>query len=319
MIPAGGRSARHAQGASLTHPDELRAAARAWIADDPDPAGRAELSALLADHLLRHEPDPGRRLLVTTVVSAGLLGRMAAAAGAGYAETLTGFKWIMRAAEPGRVFLFGYEEALGYAVTGLVRDKDGISAAVALAAAAEAKAAGGSLATRLDKLACRFGLFATGQFAVDLAGGGRAGEAGAALLETARAKPPRSLDGAPVAVTDDYGMGLRTREDGSTDPLALPRSDVIIWRCADGTRVALRPSGTEPKVKVYWQVVLPAIGGLAPPRAQAARRLAELRKEVTNGGAEPLTTPRPEGRGFQPSPAGVPVSPPAAPGRTRNV
>ncbi len=131
-----------------------------------------EIGALLADHLLRHEGDPGRRLLVTTVVSSGLLGRMAAAAGARYAETLTGFKWIMRAAdgEPGSQFLFGYEEALGYAVTDLVRDKDGMSAAVTLAdAAAEAKSEGGSLATRLDDLARRFGLFATGQFSVGLA------------------------------------------------------------------------------------------------------------------------------------------------------
>ncbi len=269
-----------------------------------------EIGALLADHLLRHEPHPERRLLVTTVVSADLLGRMAAAAGAGFAETLTGFKWIMRAADvdPGRRFRFGYEEALGYAVTGLVRDKDGISAAVTLAdAAAEARHEGGSLATRLDDLARRFGLFATGQFSVGLAGGpavglaggpaggltrgagGPAGglaagaAAGAALLEAARAKPPISLLGEPVAVIDDLGLGLRSREDGAKDPLALPRSDVIIWRCADGTRVALRPSGTEPKVKIYLQVVLPAEGrdDLAPLRAQAARLLAELRDEVT--------------------------------------
>ena len=258
-----------------------------------------EIGALLADHLLRHEPHPERRLLVTTVVSADLLGRMAAAAGAGFAETLTGFKWIMRAAdaEPGRRFRFGYEEALGYAVTGLVRDKDGISAAVTLAdAAAEARHEGGSLATRLDDLARRFGLFATGQFSVGLAAGRAAGlaggpagglaagaAAGAALLEAARAKPPISLLGEPVAVIDDLGLGLRSRDDGAKDPLALPRSDVIIWRCADGTRVALRPSGTEPKVKIYLQVVLPAEGrdDLAPLRAQAARWLAELRDEVT--------------------------------------
>ena len=246
-----------------------------------------EIGALLADHLLRREPRPERCLLVTTVVSADILSRMAAAAGAGFAETLTGFKWIMRAAdaEPGRRFRFGYEEALGYAVTGLVRDKDGISAAVTLAdAAAEARHEGGSLASRLDDLARRFGLFATGQFSVGLAGGLAAGAgAGAALLEAARARPPISLLGEPVAVIDDLGLGLRSREDGTKDPLALPRSDVIIWRCADGTRVALRPSGTEPKVKIYLQVVLPAEGrdDLAPQRALAARRLAELRDEVT--------------------------------------
>jgi phosphomannomutase len=257
-----------------------------------------EVGALLADHLLRHEPHPDRRLLVTTVVSADLLGRMAAAAGAGYAETLTGFKWIMRAADqqPGRAFLFGYEEALGYAVTDLVRDKDGMSAALTLAdAAAEARRQGGSLASRLDELARRFGLFATGQFSVALGGAGLAGGtagaaapgegagAGAALLEAARAQPPISLLGEPVTVIDDLGLGLRCREDGTKDPLALPRSDVIIWRCGAGTRVALRPSGTEPKVKFYVQVVLPAAGrgDLAPLRARAARRLAELREEVT--------------------------------------
>ena len=299
-----------------------RSGADLLLANDPDadrlaavipgPAGGwrvltgDEIGALLADHRLRHESQPGHRLLVTTVVSADLLGRMAAAAGAGYAETLTGFKWIMRAAdgEVGRSFLFGYEEALGYAVTDQVRDKDGMSAAIVLAdAAAEAKSEGGSLATRLDDLARRFGLFVTGQFSVELAGGEGKDEdagkdagpgkdepgkdagkdAGAGLLEEARAKPPVSLLGQPVAVVDDLGLGLRSRADGTKDPLALPRSDVIIWRCADGTKVAVRPSGTEPKVKIYLQVVLPAAGhdDLGPLRAQAARRLARLREEVT--------------------------------------
>ena len=83
---------------------------------------------------------------------------------------------------------------------------------------------------------------------------------------------------------DDLGLGLRSRADGTKDPLAFPRSDVIIWRCGDGTRVAVRPSGTEPKVKIYLQVVLPAAGrrhgDLAPLRAQAAERLADLRQEI---------------------------------------
>src|SRR5271166_484371 len=181
----------------------MRSGADLLLANDPDAdrlaavipgsagGGRVltgdEIGALLADHLLRHERQPDRRLLVTTVVSADLLGRMTAAAGAGYAETLTGFKWIMRAAdgEGGRSFLFGYEEALGYAVTDQVRDKDGMSAAVALAAAAaEAKSEGGSLATRLDDLARRFGLFTTGQFSVALAGG--AGQGAGADVDPGR-------------------------------------------------------------------------------------------------------------------------------------
>src|ERR1700742_3245403 len=81
-----------------------------------------EIGALLGDYLLRHAPDAARRLLVTTVVSSSLLGELAAAAGAAFTETLTGFKWIMRASDDPAIaqkhrFLFGYEEALGYAVT----------------------------------------------------------------------------------------------------------------------------------------------------------------------------------------------------------
>lgn len=259
----------------------------------PDPAAPGgwrvltgdELGALLGDYLLRHAPDAARRLLVTTVVSSSLLGELAAAAGATFAETLTGFKWIMRASDDpavsaGRRFLFGYEEALGYAVTDLVRDKDGMSAALALAgAAAEAKSQGRTLADLLDDIARRFGLYATGQFSVDLSGGP---EAGPALLAAARNAPPLSLLGQPVTSIDDLGLGLRSRADGTKDPLALPRSDVIIWRCGDGTRVAVRPSGTEPKVKIYLQVVLPAAGrrDLGPLRARAAERLADLRQEI---------------------------------------
>ena len=260
----------------------------------PDPAAPGgwrvltgdELGALLGDYLLRHAPDAARRLLVTTIVSSSLLGELAAAAGAVFAETLTGFKWIMRASDDVRdhEFLFGYEEALGYAVTDLVRDKDGMSAALALAgAAAEAKGRGQTLADLLDGIARRFGQYATGQFSVDLPGGP---EAGAALLAAARNAPPLSLLGQPVTSVDDLGLGLRSRADGTKDPLAFPRSDVIIWRCDDGTRVAVRPSGTEPKVKIYLQVVLPVaddgdLSTAGPIRARAARRLADLRQEVS--------------------------------------
>ena len=275
----------------------------------PDPETRSgwrvltgdEIGALLGDHLLRHATDPARRLLVTTIVSAGLLGELAAAAGAGYAETLTGFKWIMRAADdpavpPGHQFLFGYEEALGYAVSDVVRDKDGMSAALVLAAAAaEARSRGQTLTGVLNGIARRFGLYATSQFSVDLSGGpGAAPEAdpaadagaGAALLAAARNAPPLSLLGQPLEAVDDLGLGLRSHADGTKDPLTLPRSDAIIWRAAARTRVAIRPSGTEPKVKIYLQVVLPVadqddLGTAGPLRAQAARRLADLRQEVS--------------------------------------
>jgi phosphomannomutase len=98
-----------------------------------------------------------------------------------------------------------------------------------------------------------------------------------------RSAPPATLLGEPVTAVDDLSLGVRSGRDGTKEALALPRSDVVIWRCADGTRVAVRPSGTEPKVKIYLQVVLPAAGrsDLAPLRAEAAGRLADLREEVT--------------------------------------
>ena len=130
-----------------------------------------EVGALLADHVLRHTSGADR-LVVTTIVSSTLLRRMAAEHGVHYAETLTGFKWIMQADHPGSRFVFGYEEALGYCVgavrgPGVVRDKDGVWAALAIAElAAELKAQGLTLLDRLDELAREYGLHATDQWAM---------------------------------------------------------------------------------------------------------------------------------------------------------
>ncbi len=126
------------------------------------PLSGDELGALLGDHVLRTAERGAGDVVVTTIVSSSLLGRIAAAAGAGYAEALTGFKWVVRAPGPGQRFLFGYEEALGYCVDGLVRDKDGIGAAlVAAELVAGLRAQGGTLLDRLDDLHRRHGVHAT--------------------------------------------------------------------------------------------------------------------------------------------------------------
>ena len=227
-----------------------------------------EVGALMADFLLEHCPDPARALLVTTVVSSSLLGRMAEAAGAGYAETLTGFKWIMGALAraPGRRLLLGYEEALGYAPSEVVRDKDGISAALVMAqlAAAE-KAAGRTLEDRLEELAGRFGAHATGQLTLE-------GES-AGLVDRLRAEPPSSLLGRPLECVDDVEAGVRRHADGREEPLDLPPGDVLILR-ADGLRVVVRPSGTEPKLKTYLEAV-------AGTRREAGELLGRLRDEMS--------------------------------------
>jgi phosphomannomutase len=225
-----------------------------------------ELGALLADHLLRRTDAAGEaRLVVTTIVSSRLLSVMAAAAGVAYAETLTGFKWIMRAAldRPDLRFVFGYEEALGYAVTDQVRDKDGITAALVFAElAAEAKSAGRSVIDGLDDLARRHGLHATAQVVIR----------GFGVVDRMRAAPPPSIDGRRVERVVDL------LSDGGP----LPPTDGMILHLEGGIRLVVRPSGTEPKTKAYLELVTPVgddddIGAI---RSSAAAQLETVGAEV---------------------------------------
>jgi phosphomannomutase len=248
-----------------------------------------EVGVLLADFRLEHARDPARALLVTTVASSTLLGRLAAEAGAGFALTLTGFKWIMRAVAeaPDRELLLGYEEALGFAVSDVVRDKDGISAALVVAQlAAQERRAGRTLADRLDAISSRVGLHLTDQVTVELEGADGPRRA-ARIMAALRADPPWTLLGRPVAGVDDLQAGVRRRPDGREERLDGPRADVVVIE-GEAARVVVRPSGTEPKLKAYLEVV--------DERAdhEAARgALARLRAEVEAAlGGQPRS-PRP--------------------------
>ena len=228
-----------------------------------------QLGALLGGYVLEQtsgEPDPRARLVVSTVVSSTLLSRIAAAAGARYAETLTGFKWIVRGGErqPGSRFVFGYEEALGYVIGDVVRDKDGIGAALAvLGLAAAAKSAGESLLDRYDAIEMAHGVHLTAQLTLRT-------HAAAGAVARLRAAPPAMLGDDPVTSVTDLARG-----DGG-----LPPADVVTYRL-EGARVVVRPSGTEPKLKVYLEVVEPVSGtGLAAARAVAADRLDALRNSA---------------------------------------
>ena len=272
------------------------------LANDPDadrlavavPAGDApggwrilrgdELGALLGAFLLTHTLDLERALVATTVVSSSLLGHLAHAAGAQYVETLTGFKWIMHdsAARSEGHFIFGYEQALGYAVNDVVRDKDGISAALLVTSlAAGAKLKGRTIADHLDDIACRFGLYATQEFSLELPG-----EAGAErlrrIMDGLRRSPPTALLDLPVTEVDDASTGIRRMTDGREAPWELPRSDVLVWRAGRRIRVVIRPSGTEPKLKVYLQVVLAVADrdALTAIRRRGASELGRLESDV---------------------------------------
>jgi phosphomannomutase len=253
-----------------------------------------EVGGLLAEHILRHTSGSDRTV-VTTIVSSSLLGRIAAAHGVRFVESLTGFKWIVKAAGPGDRFVFGYEEALGYCVGGddgpIVLDKDGIGAALAVAGlAAEAKRDGRTLLDLLDDQARRYGVHATGQlsFRVD----------DVALITDAMARlrkaPPSELAGRAVTAVDDLAAGvgglpptdgLRFRLDPARlDPARLDPATGDSEQPGSSARVVVRPSGTEPKLKCYLEVVAPvgASGDeVAAVRAQSAAELTALRAALS--------------------------------------
>jgi phosphomannomutase len=234
-----------------------------------------EIGVLLADWLLgegnRQGILPARPFVATTIVSTTMLERIARNFGAEYAETLTGFKWIWDAAlkrDPtGESFVFGFEEALGYCVGTVVRDKDGIGAAQAMAeCAASLMSRGESVLERLESLARQHGAHVTRQVSTVLAGlDGKAKMA--AVLAGLRAAPPTAIAGVKV---------VRTRDLAGPDAAAngLPASDVLTWWLADGSRLILRPSGTEPKLKSYIEVREPVGGGesVSDATARAAAR-----------------------------------------------
>ena len=204
-----------------------------------------EVGWVLADHLLGvPSDDPRPTLLVTTLVSSSLLSAMAARRGATYVETLTGFKWLARAAmdRPDHRLVLAYEEALGYCVGDLVADKDGFSAAlVAADLAARRKADGSSLLGALADIESTYGRYDTSQWSLRFDGPTAADEM-AALMVRARAAHPTEIAGCAVVDERDY----LTSE---------PPADVVVFFLGETGRITVRPSGTEPKCKVYFEVV----------------------------------------------------------------
>ncbi|MCX5296288.1 phospho-sugar mutase [Streptomyces sp. NBC_00193] len=224
-----------------------------------------EVGALLAAHLV-HKGAQG--VFAESIVSSSLLGRIAEAAGVGYEETLTGFKWISRV----EGLRYGYEEALGYCVDPEgVRDKDGVTAALLVAElASELKEQGRTLTDLLDDLAMEHGLHATDQLSVRVEDLSVIASAMAAL----RAEPPASLAGLRVTSAEDLNRGTAT----------LPPTDGLRYYLEGDykARVIVRPSGTEPKLKCYLEVVVPVAeaSDLLPARARGQEVLDAIKKDL---------------------------------------
>ncbi len=229
-----------------------------------------EVGALLAAHLVAKRASG---TFATTIVSSQLLSRIAAASSLPYEETLTGFKWLARVDG----LRYAFEEALGYCVDPQgVRDKDGITAALLITElAAELKQSGRTLADLLDDLALAHGLHATDQLSVRVEDLSLIADA----MRTLRAQPPATLAGLTVTRADDLDRGTET----------LPPTDGLRYYLSgsaeagiEAARVVVRPSGTEPKLKCYLEVVVPVASREALPeaRTKAAAALASVKRDL---------------------------------------
>jgi phosphomannomutase len=260
-----------AQGADViiaNDPDADRCAAGIRHGDDYRMLTGDEVGALLAWWIAergRREGTPATGVYAQSIVSGTLLERIAGDAGLGYATTLTGFKWISKVPD----LRFGYEEALGYCCDPeAVKDKDGITASLLmLEMVAALKADGRGVQDVLDDLARKFGLYATSQLSVRVSDIALIADA----MSRLRADPPTSLGGREVLRMDDLEKGA----DG------LPPTDGLRFTLKDA-RVIIRPSGTEPKLKCYLQVVVPVMGDIADARGAAQSDLEALRSSVAD-------------------------------------
>jgi phosphomannomutase len=259
----------------------------------PDPSGKGyrmlsgnEIGVLLSDDALEHADTGGRpRLVVTTVVSSSLLSRMAKDRGARYQETLTGFKWIadaaIRAEAEGVAYVMGYEEALGYSYGPMVRDKDGIGAALRLAELTRHLASRGeTLLGRLDDLLVRHGLSHQVQWSATLPGAEGRARIDAAMAAL-RSGPPQRIGESPVVRRLDGKAGEEVLR-GERRASGLPSSDLLAFQSEDGARLTVRPSGTEPKIKFYLELVGQAKdrAAVAPARAELDARCRALRSDL---------------------------------------
>ncbi|XXF76574.1 phospho-sugar mutase [Myxococcaceae bacterium GXIMD 01537] len=232
-----------------------------------------EVGVLLGHYLLTHARAGGQPLVITTIVSSVQLGQIARELGAAYDEVLTGFKWIAnRALERERAggprFLFGYEEALGYTVGTVARDKDGVGAALVFAdLAAWCESRGATVLGYLEEIQRAHGLFLGTQKNFTLPGAEGA-QSIQRIMDGFRKAPPASVGDFAVRVAKDYKPG------GD-----LPPSNVIAYELEGGGRVTLRPSGTEPKIKYYFELK-ETLGAGEPLEAARVRGEARLQALV---------------------------------------
>ncbi|ARP40012.1 phospho-sugar mutase [Vibrio syngnathi] len=209
---------------------------------------------VLFAHYLLSKPHTKNQLVGNSIVSSTLLKKVAQAHGATYFQTLTGFKWLanigMQLEDEQNEFLFAYEEALGYTIGTQVRDKDGLSAIVVFAQLVEElKSQGRTVWDLLAQISFEHGVHTNAQRSIAL------DPDSPSIGSKLRAAQPKAINGVAISVIEDLQSSLRFVIGGNTEAINLPASDVLIYHLEDGSRIIVRPSGTEPKVKVYYETV----------------------------------------------------------------
>ncbi|MEZ9999114.1 phospho-sugar mutase [Vibrio lentus] len=209
---------------------------------------------VLFAHYLLSKPHTKNQLVGNSIVSSTLLEKVANSHGATYFQTLTGFKWLanigMQLEDKDNEFLFAYEEALGYTIGTQVRDKDGLSALVVFAQLVEElKSQGRTVWDLLAQISLEHGVHTNAQRSIAL------DPDSPSIGSKLRSAQPKTIGGVTVSVIEDLQSSLRYIVGGDTETINLPTSDVLIYHLEDGSRIIVRPSGTEPKVKVYYETV----------------------------------------------------------------
>ncbi len=224
----------------------------------------------------------GNEYIVKTIVTSELLGDIARSAGVEYFDCLTGFKWIaevIRNLEGKKTFIGGGEESYGYMIGDFVRDKDAVTACCIFAeCAAWAGSKGKSLYELLLDIYLEYGLYK--ENLVNVVKKGMSGQAEIkAMMEGFRANPPKEIAGSQVTLMNDFQLRQATDVvTGNVTPIALPKSDVLQFFLADGSKISMRPSGTEPKIKFYFSVraELHAVADFKKVEAKLDGRIEEI-------------------------------------------
>ena len=242
-----------------------------------------QLGALMIDYILKmrkyKNTIPANGVIVKTIVTSGLGVRIAEKYGVGYIDVLTGFKYIGEKIKEfhqnrSHTFLFGYEESYGFLIGDYVRDKDAIQAClIAAEIAAYYKLQGISLLDRLNQLFEEFGFYREDLISITLEGI-EGQEKINRVLEDMRKESPREIAGKKVVVASDYLNEITINPvTGETKPTGLPRANVLHYTLEDGAWFCIRPSGTEPKLKIYFSVV-------GESMAEAEEKLTRLKMRL---------------------------------------